>query len=161
MSSQCGRDIPGHPEKGERKMNQQEFMQKQSLPYEAKVNHATQRAWEFYETVDNCHVSVGGLDSITLLIWLRSIGIDIPAISVSQLEDKSIQRIHDELGVIKLKPIKSKARIIQEEGFLSLVNRLPGRYSCCKIQRKRIRRCAMPLSLVIAGNKVVIEKERE
>ena len=35
----------------------------------------------------NVHVSVGGLDSITLLLFLRSIGLDdVPAISVSALE---------------------------------------------------------------------------
>lgn len=63
-----------------------EFQQKQSLPYEAKVAHAEIKAWEFYKEItgrgdrgDNVHVSVGGLDSITLLVFLRSIGIDIPA----------------------------------------------------------------------------------
>ncbi|SEA05432.1 hypothetical protein SAMN04515656_10323 [Eubacterium aggregans] len=98
-------------------MESYEFRQKQSLPYPAKVQHAAQRAQEFYDTVENCHVSVGGLDSITLLLFLRSIGIDVPAISVSQLEDKSIQQIHDGIGVIKLKPIKSKAKVISEFGF--------------------------------------------
>ena len=57
-----------------------EFKQKQSLPYEAKIAHAEKRAWEFYDTItgrgDNVHVSVGGLDSITLLVFLRSIGIN-------------------------------------------------------------------------------------
>lgn len=108
-------------------MTKQEFMQKQTLPYGAKVNHAEQRAWEFYETVDNCHVSVGGLDSITLLLFLRSIGINVPAISVSQLEDKSIQAIHDQLGIIKLKPIKSKAKVIQEEGFPVISKQVAGK----------------------------------
>lgn len=69
-----------------------EFQQKQSLPYEAKVAHAEIKAWEFYKTItgrgDNVHVSVGGLDSITLLVFLRSIGINVPAVSVSILEDK-------------------------------------------------------------------------
>ena len=50
-----------------------EFKQKQSLPYEAKIAHAEKRAWEFYDTItgrgDNVHVSVGGLDSITLLVF--------------------------------------------------------------------------------------------
>lgn len=108
-------------------MTKQEFMQKQTLPYAAKVNHAEQRAREFYETVDNCHVSVGGLDSITLLLFLRSIGINVPAISVSQLEDRSIQAVHDQLGIIKLKPIKSKARVIQEEGFPVISKQVAGK----------------------------------
>ena len=62
-------------------------------------------------------MSVGGLDSITLLLFLRKIGIDVPAISVSVLEDKSIQRIHKELGVKSLSPQKSKLEVIQQFGF--------------------------------------------
>ena len=94
------------------------FRQKQSLPYEAKVVHAQIRAQEFYDKLDgHCHVSVGGLDSITLLLFLRSIGIDVPAISVSVLEDKSIQRVHKELGVIQLKPLKSKVEVLREFGY--------------------------------------------
>lgn len=94
------------------------FRQKQALPYEQKVLHAKNRAWEFYnELGGNVHISVGGLDSITLLIFLRSIGIDCPAVSVSALEDKSIREIHKELGVIPLKPIKSKVEVIREFGY--------------------------------------------
>ena len=69
----------------------------QALPYEVKVKRAELRAREFVERLDdmelNAHVSVGGLDSIVLLLFLRNIGIDIPGISVSSLEDKSIQKI--------------------------------------------------------------------
>ncbi len=93
------------------------FRQKQSLPYDAKVTYAKNRAWEFYDSVENCHVSVGGLDSITLLLFLRSIGIDVPAISVSSLEDKSIQAVHKQLGVIPLSPIKSKVAVLREFGY--------------------------------------------
>lgn len=99
-------------------MTPTEFMQKQSLPYAAKVAHAEIRAWEFYNQLGGqCCVSVGGLDSITLLVYLRSIGIDVPAVSVSALEDKSIQRIHKALGVEAIKPYKSKAQVINEIGF--------------------------------------------
>lgn len=101
-----------------------EFQQKQSLPYEAKVAHAEIKAWEFYKEItgrgdrgDNVHVSVGGLDSITLLVFLRSIGIDVPAISVSILEDKGNQEIHRQLGVIQIKPYMSKAQVLNELGF--------------------------------------------
>ena len=83
-----------------------DFEYKQSQPYEFKVNYAKQKAEEFVEECNkrnlNCHVSVGGLDSITLLTFLRSIGIDIPAISCSFLEDPSIQEIHKQLGIIRL-----------------------------------------------------------
>ena len=56
----------------------------------------------------HCHVSVGGLDSITLLLFLRSIGIHIPGISVSHIEDASIQKIHKELGIESLQPLKKE-----------------------------------------------------
>lgn len=46
----------------------------------------------------------GGLDSITLFLFLKSIGIDAPGITVSSLEDKSIQRVHKALGLERLKP---------------------------------------------------------
>lgn len=105
-----------------------DFMVKQKMPYSFKVKYAKTRAREFVQMCDShekdYHVSVGGLDSITLLIFLRSIGIKCPAISVSSLEDKSIQRVHKELGVISLPSAKrddgklwSKADIIREFGF--------------------------------------------
>ena len=73
------------------------FRVKQSMPYEFKVNYARIRAWEFYNECGkrdlDCYVSVGGLDSITLFFFLKSIGIDVPSVSVSSLEDVSIQKI--------------------------------------------------------------------
>lgn len=97
------------------------FQMKQKLPYEAKVAHAELAAWEFKEKMDsigkNVHVSVGGLDSITLLLFLREIGINIPAISCSSLEDKSIQEVHKQLRVIRLHGEKNKTDIIREFGF--------------------------------------------
>lgn len=110
----------------ERKMR--EFMARQEWPYETKVAFAKSRAYEFLDMAamnrKNVHVSVGGLDSITLLLFLRSIGIDVPAVSVSVLEDASIQKIHRQLGVISLKPARredgtawTKPRILQEFGF--------------------------------------------
>ena len=104
------------------------FKAKQKMPYSFKVEYARIRAQEFYRECDardmECHVSVGGLDSITLFLFLKSIGINVPAVSVSSLEDPSIQRIHRELGVISLKSAKkpdgtywSKPTIIKEFGF--------------------------------------------
>lgn len=104
------------------------FNEMQKWPYSKKVQHAQEVAERF---VDDCidrnvnyHISVGGLDSITLLCFLRDIGIDLPAISVSSLEDLSIQRIHKQLGVEALPPSMredgtrwTKAKIIQEFGF--------------------------------------------
>lgn len=115
-------------EENDSKKKMADFMVKQKMPYSFKVNYAKIRAREFVQMCDShdkdYHVSVGGLDSITLLIFLRSIGIKCPAISVSSLEDKSIQRVHKELGVISLPSAKrddgklwSKADIIREFGF--------------------------------------------
>lgn len=104
-----------------KRLKHQQMAALQSLPYEIKVKKAKQRIKEFIFECDRLgyetHVSVGGLDSITLLCLIRSMGIDIPAISVSVLEDKSIIRVHKELGVIMLKPLKAKHEILQEEGF--------------------------------------------
>lgn len=105
-----------------------DFMVKQKMDYSFKVKYAKIRAHEFVRECDarglNYHVSVGGLDSITLFLFLQSIGIDAPGISVSHLEDVSIQRIHKQLGIERLssaaKPDGShwtKPQIIQEFGF--------------------------------------------
>lgn len=98
-----------------------DFRVKQQQSYEFKVSYAEIRAWEFYKECSkrdlNCHVSVGGLDSITLYMFLKSIGIDVPGVSVSCLEDKSIQKVHKQIGLICLKPLKSKVDVIREYGF--------------------------------------------
>lgn len=97
-----------------------QFMQKQSLPYKGKVIHAEQRAREFYEKLDGkVFCSVGGLDSIVLLTFLRKyISHEIPGVSVSVLEDKSIQEIHKKLpNMVFLKPQKSKVQVIKDHGY--------------------------------------------
>ena len=99
------------------------FLQKQALPYEAKKTAAKQRVLEYYhEMCDvrnaNVHVSVGGLDSITLFIFIRDYcHLDVPGISASILEDKSVQAVHKQLGIEDVKPIKSKVAVIKEFGF--------------------------------------------
>lgn len=114
------------------------FMVKEKMPYDFKVKYAKIRAQEFVRECDvrglNYHVSVGGLDSITLLMFLRSIHIDVPAISVSYLEDQSIQRVHHQLGVECLKSaVKpdgthwSKPEIIQTFGFPVLSKEIAGK----------------------------------
>lgn len=77
-----------------------DFQVKMRMPYDFKVKYAAIRAREFVSECEkrelNYHVSVGGLDSITLFLFLKSIHIDAPGISASFLEDRSIQRVHDE-----------------------------------------------------------------
>ena len=115
-------------EKGSKEAKIASFQAKQKLPYEAKKGYAYKRAWEFYNECGcrdlNCHVSVGGLDSITLYLFLKSIGIHVPGISVSYLEDKSIQAVHKALGLERLKPAAkpdgthwNKVSVIQQFGF--------------------------------------------
>lgn len=104
-----------------------DFKVKQQQNYDFKKKYAEIRAWEFYNHPDiagQCYVSVGGLDSITLYLFLRSIGINVPGVSVSFLEDKSIQQVHKALGVACLPPALrpdgkpwTKASIIREYGF--------------------------------------------
>lgn len=117
--------------KEEKKKKKAQMAAMQALPYEVKVKRAEQRANEFIKELEkrgmNAHVSVGGLDSITLLLFLRRIGIDVPAISVSALEDKSIQRVHKALGIIKVTPGKSKVEILQEYGFPVISKKIAGR----------------------------------
>ena len=105
-----------------------DFIVKQKMDYKFKVKYAEIRAREFVRECDardlNYHVSVGGLDSITLFLFLKSLGIYAPGISVSYLEDVSIQQIHKQLGIERLRSaIKpdgthwTKPQIIQEFGF--------------------------------------------
>ena len=111
-----------------------DFIVKQKQDYSFKVRYATIRARECETRGLNCHVSVGGLDSITLFLFLKSIGINLPGISVSYLEDASIQKIHKQLGIERLQSaIKpdgthwNKAQIIQEFGFPVLSKEIAGK----------------------------------
>lgn len=109
-----------------------DFTEKQNLPYDEKIERQKNIALEFYNTVRNeygksCHVSVGGLDSITLFIWLHSIGIKVPAISVSGVEDKGNQKVHKALGIEIVKSYKSKVEVINELGFPVLSKKIAGR----------------------------------
>ena len=93
------------------------FRVKQQQSYEFKVRYAKMRAMEFVKMCEehdmNYHVSVGGLDSITLFVFLHSIGIRAPGISTSYLEDKSNQRVHKALGIVSISPCK-RADVPQE-----------------------------------------------
>lgn len=115
----------------EKKKKQAKFVAMQRLPYDVKVKRAEQRAYEFVSEMDkrglNSHVGVGGLDSITLLLFLRKIGIDVPAISVSNVEDKSIQNIHKRLGIEIVKSYKTKVEVLNEVGFPVISKKIAGR----------------------------------
>lgn len=120
--------------KEERRKKRANMAAMQSLPYEVKIKRARLRVREFldgvYDMGANAHVSVGGLDSIVLLLFLRDMGLDLPAISVSSLEDKSIQKVHEMLGVERLCSQKSKVDIINEFGFPVVSKMIAGKIDC-------------------------------
>lgn len=106
------------------------FRENQKAPYASKKSRAGNLAWEFYNAMEGqCYVAVGGLDSITLYVFLRSIGIDVPAVSVSALEDKSIQEVHKALGIQRLKPLRSKNGVIREFGWPVISKEIAGKIS--------------------------------
>lgn len=71
-------------------------------PYDRKVYHAEQVAKAFYQRNSregrNTHLSVGGLDSITLHYFLEEIGLHLPCISCSTLEQKGVQAAHRKIA---------------------------------------------------------------
>ena len=92
------------------------------MSYEGKVILAKARVKEWARICrrdgKTYAVSVGGLDSITLLAFVRDVlGEEVPGVSVSIREDKSIQAMHKEMGVIPVPPLKTKSAILQEYGF--------------------------------------------
>lgn len=108
-----------------------EMVMKQNVPYSIKIRMAQDRIRSFIDECDqrglNCHVSVGGLDSIVLGHLIRSMGYDeerVPFVSASRLEDRSIQVVHKEMHCIVVNPLKSKVNILQEEGFPVLSKRI-------------------------------------
>lgn len=120
--------------KEHKRQKHNEMLQKQSLPYNIKVRMAENRIRAWLEIAGShgygTHISVGGLDSITLCAFIRSLGHsheEVPAISASLLEDKSIQEVHKEMGVEIVKPLKSKVRVLQEEGFPILSKKIANR----------------------------------
>lgn len=117
--------------KQQKKEQRAVFAARQALPYEVKVRRQELRAWEFCNEMESqdkcCHVSVGGLDSITLYLWLHSIGIHVPGITVSGIEDRSIQRVHKALGLETVKSYKSKVTILNDIGFPVISKKIAGR----------------------------------
>ena len=75
-------------EKRERLEKNEQYM---AMPYEAKVGLARSRIWEWYDECrrsgKTCAVSVGGLDSITLLALARDeLGDDISSYCLKKIK---------------------------------------------------------------------------
>lgn len=78
------------------------FVQKQNQNYAFKRRYAVTRVKEFISECDkrglNNHVSVGGLDSIILYLFINEVcHEDVPGVSASTLEDSSIKSVHKRL----------------------------------------------------------------
>lgn len=108
-----------------------QMVMKQQVPYSIKVRMAQDRIRDFYDEALsrglNCHVSVGGIDSIVLGHLIRKMGYtseQIPFVSASTLEDISIQKVHRKMGCIIVMPLKPKVKVLQEEGFPVLSKRI-------------------------------------
>lgn len=112
----------------------------QKMPYDLKVMHARELVREFMRNpeVHGTYIAVGGMDSITLTLFIRSLGYsaeEVPAISVSNLEDKSIQIVHKAIGVTCLKSsLKAdgvhrwtKTEVLKEFGFPVLSKEIAGK----------------------------------
>lgn len=130
-------DLKDSPDEGLKEWKQKKsearakMVAMQKLPYDIKKKRAELRAKEFLSEMEdrdkNAHVSVGGLDSITLYIFLKMIGINVPGISVSALEDKSIQKVHKALGLTIIKSYKTKTQVLNDDGFPVISKRIAGK----------------------------------
>lgn len=110
------------------------------MSYEDKIDVATARVLEWTEICAdagaNYAVSVGGLDSIVLLLFVRKILGDCEGISVSSLEDISIQRVHRDLGVKAIKPDMNFVEVLNKVGFPVLSKQLAGKIEHLQIPRE-------------------------
>lgn len=119
--------------------NIERFQTMQKWNYKRKVEHAQEMAEAFYywakEHDKGVHLSVGGLDSITLHYFLESIGLPVTCVSCSSLEGKGVQQVHKQMAAemeteykswmgegeapsfVFLKPLKSKVQVLQEFGW--------------------------------------------
>lgn len=112
-----------------------------AMSYEDKIDVATQRVLEWTEICadagKNYAVSVGGLDSIVLLIFVRKILGGCDGISVSALEDLSIQRIHKQLGVKRIQPDLNFVQVLNTYGFPVLSKQLAGKIEHLQIPKEK------------------------
>lgn len=119
--------------------NIERFQTMQKWEFKRKVEHAQEMAEAFYywakEHDKGVHLSVGGLDSITLHYFLESIGLPVTCVSCSSLEGKGVQQVHKQIAAemeteyknwmgegeapsfVFLKPLKSKVQVLQEFGW--------------------------------------------
>lgn len=77
------------------------YMQ-ENYTYKQKIRHAENVARSYQDKCSemglNCHISVGGLDSITLHYFLEACGVHVPCVSCSSLEQKGVQAVHKQIA---------------------------------------------------------------
>ena len=139
--------------------NVERFNAMQKWDYKRKVTHAQEMAEAFYSWArghgKNVHLSVGGLDSITLHYFLESIGLPVTCISCSSLEGRGVQEVHKRIAqemsaeykdwmgdgeapaFVFLKPLKNKVQVLQKR---------PEKSPCFKIQPRKTPQFATLLS---------------
>lgn len=112
-----------------------------SMSYEDKIDVATARVLEWTETCADAGkkyaVSVGGLDSIVLLLFVMKVLGECEGTSVSALEDPSIQKVHRDLGVTIIKPDMNFAQVLNTYGFPVLSKQLAGKIEHLQIPRDK------------------------
>ena len=120
-----------------------DFIAKMKQDYAFKKAYAARRAWEFYNHPDvagMCYVAVGGLDSITLFLFLRSIGI------------AAYKKFTRRWGSVPCAPQTGqriartqKLRLSKNTGSLFFQKKLPGRSAYCSTRQKKTQPCATQL----------------
>lgn len=112
-----------------------------NMSYEDKLSVATERILEWQELCadegKNYAVSVGGLDSIVLLLFVRKVLGDCEGISVSALEDTSIQKVHKDLGVTIIKPDMNFVEVLNNYGFPIISKQIAGKLEHLQIPREQ------------------------
>lgn len=97
-----------------------ELLQKQSMPYEAKLIMTQQRIRQWYEHWDgNVYVSISGKDSTVLLDIVRKMYPDVLAVFVDTgLEYPEVRKLaisHENVKV--LHPTKPFWQVVRDEGY--------------------------------------------
>lgn len=100
---------------------QSDFIVKMNMDYEFKKAYAEIRVHEFIKECakmnKDVYVSVGGIDSITLYSFIKSLGYDIIGAGITSIEHPTVRKVHRELGIIEVKPHISKYHVFINYGI--------------------------------------------
>ena len=99
---------------------QSDFVVKMGMDYEFKKAYAEIRVHEFIRECSkmnkDVYVSVGGIDSITLYSFIKSLGYNIIGAGITSIEHPTVRKVHRELGIIEVKPYISKYHVFNNYG---------------------------------------------